>query len=300
MTDPSVKKSTIVRPRNRERAVRTAFSALERTAPAVGARWAERLWFTVPSSRAARPADGGTPFDLRWHGRDLRGWTWGSGPAVYLVHGWGGHSGQLAAFVRPLVASGFTVVAYDAPSHGASGPGRSGPRSTDIVEFAQSLDAVAAEYGPAQAVIGHSMGSLVAVLAMRHGWLGAKRLVMIAPMVDVRDAFPVFGARLGSGPRTMRRLAERVERRVGMSLDEFDIAAHASALEPTSLLAVHDRDDRETPYLTTEALVAGWPGAELLTTHGLGHRRLLRDPDVVRTVTRTVAADAARRLSLPA
>jgi pimeloyl-ACP methyl ester carboxylesterase len=296
MTELSARKSTIVRPRKRERAVRTAFAALEHAAPAVGARWAERLWFTVPSTGTARPPDGGTPFELHWRGRDLRGWTWGSGPPVYLVHGWGGYAGQLAGFVGPLAAAGFTVVAYDAPSHGASGPGRSGPGQSDIVEFAQSLDAVAAEYGPAQAVIGHSMGALVAVLAMRHGWLGARRLVMIAPMVDVRDALPVFAGRLALGPHTLRRLADRVERRVGMSLDEFDIATHASALEETALLAIHDHNDRETPYATTEALVTGWPEAEILTTHGLGHRPILRDPDVVHTVVHTVATDAARRL----
>jgi pimeloyl-ACP methyl ester carboxylesterase len=300
MADVRSEKSTIVRTRRRERAVRTAFAALERTAPTASARWAERLWFTVPSGRAARPPEGGRPFDVRWRGCDVRGWTWGSGPPVYLVHGWGGHSGQLAGFVRPLVAAGFTVVAHDAPGHGASGPGRSGPRSSDIIEFAKSLDAVAAEHGPAHAVVGHSMGAMAAVLAMRHGWLGAERLVMIAPMVDVRDALPVFGARLGLGPRTLRRLVDRVEHRVAMPIDEFDVAAHASALQPTALLAVHDRDDRETPYTATEALVARWPDAELLTTHGLGHRRLLRDPEVVRTVASVLAADAARRLRQPA
>jgi pimeloyl-ACP methyl ester carboxylesterase len=300
MPDVRSKKSTTVRTGCRERVVSTTCSALERTAPTVGARWAERLWFTVPSGRAARPPEGGVPFDVRWRGRELRGWTWGSGPTVYLVHGWGGHSGQLAGFVRPLVAAGFTVVAHDAASHGASGPGRAGRGSSDIIEFAKGLDAVAAEHGPAHAVVGHSMGAMATVLAMRHGWLGAGRLVMIAPMVDVRDAFPVFGARLGLGPRTLRRLADRVERRVAMPLDEFDIAAHVAALQPTSLLAVHDRDDRETPYAATQTLAARWPDAELLTTHGLGHRRILRDPEVVRTVTSVLTADANRRLRHPA
>jgi alpha-beta hydrolase superfamily lysophospholipase len=300
MTLSSNQKSTIVRPRKREYALRAAFASLERTAPDVGARIAERLWFTVPSGGAIRSPQGGRPFEVRTRGRELRGWIWGSGPTVYLVHGWGGHAGQLASFVRPLVTAGFTVVAHDAPSHGASGPGHAGRGSSDIIEFAQSLDAVAAEHGPAHAVIGHSMGAMAAVLAMQHGWLGAERLVMIAPMVDVRDAFPVFGARLGLGERTLRRLARRVERRVAMPLDSFDLAALAPRLQPTSLLAVHDRDDRETPYTTTEALVARWPDAELLTTHGLGHRRILRDPDVVRTVTSSLVADAARRLPQPA
>ena len=33
-----------------------------------------------------------------------------------------------------------------------------------------------------------------------------------------------------------------------------------------------------------KALAAAWPEGELLTTGGLGHHRLLRDPEVVRAV----------------
>jgi len=39
---------------------------------------------------------------------------------VLLVHGWGGRGAQLASFVEPLVARGFSVLTFDAPGHGAS------------------------------------------------------------------------------------------------------------------------------------------------------------------------------------
>jgi pimeloyl-ACP methyl ester carboxylesterase len=301
MTVTSADKSTTVRARlARARLVRPTFGMLERVAPAVGGRWAERLWFTVPSDGRTRSPEGGASFEVDLRGHVVRGWTWGHGPVVYLVHGWGGHAGQLAAFVRPLVNAGFTVVAHDAPSHGASDAGRQGPRSGDIIEFAQSLDSVAARFGPAHAVVGHSIGAMASSLALRHGWLGARRLVMVAPMVRVEDALAVFAARLGFGARVRRRLAGRVERRVGMALSEFDLVAmHIDEPRPR-LLAIHDADDRETPHPSTEALVSGWPDAELLTTQGLGHRRILRDPGVVRTVVDTLVADATHDLRRPA
>lgn len=302
MTTIITQKSTIVRTRERStvRALRASFATLERAAPALGARWAERLWFTVPSARRSRPLEGGEPFEVRSQGRTVRGRVWGRGPVVYLVHGWGGHSGQLAAFVPPLTAAGFTVVAHDAPSHGASDPGRRGPRASDIVELARSVDAVAARYGPAHAVVGHSMGAMAAVLAIRRGWLGAGRLVMVAPMVSVHDVVPVFAGRLGFGPRIRRRLVERIERRIGDPLAAFDIRAIADDADRPALLAVHDEADAETPYLSTEDLVARWSDAELVPTGGLGHRRILRDADVVRTVTDALVADAADRMPRPA
>ena len=96
---------------------------------------------------------------------------WGSGPVAYLVHGWGGNGSQLAAFVRPLLAEGFRVVLFDAPAHGDSEPGPAGPGRTHGVEFGKALDAVFAKFGPAEAVIAHSLGAISTYLTLRFGWL---------------------------------------------------------------------------------------------------------------------------------
>jgi hypothetical protein len=80
----AIQKSTIVR----------SFALLERVAPALGARWAERLWFRIPAPRGRhdRPVEPGRPFQVRVDGRMVAGEIWGdpSAEAVYLVHGWGG------------------------------------------------------------------------------------------------------------------------------------------------------------------------------------------------------------------
>ena len=47
-------------------------------------------------------------------------------------------------------------------------------------------------------------------------------------------------------------------------------------------LIVHDRDDHDVPYAHGEEIALAWPGAELLTTSGLGHRAVVRDPEVIR------------------
>ncbi|MDP9208640.1 MAG: alpha/beta hydrolase, partial [Actinomycetota bacterium] len=117
----AIQKSTIVR----------SFALLERVAPALGARWAERLWFRVPAPRGRRdrPVEPGRPFQVRVDGRTVAGEVWGdpSAETVYLVHGWGGWRQQLDAFVEPLAGAGLRVVSFDGPSHGASDPGPEGP-----------------------------------------------------------------------------------------------------------------------------------------------------------------------------
>jgi pimeloyl-ACP methyl ester carboxylesterase len=283
MTLAALQKSTIVRVRNL--GLRGYFRSADLLAPRLAGRTARDLWFTVPPMPAATPLPpGAEPFSVTLHGAQVRGHVFGDGPVVYLVHGWGGRGGQLAAFVEPLVAAGHRVVVFDAPSHGDSDAGVAGPRRTHGVELGQALDAVFARFGPAEAVVAHSLGAVSTYLALRFGWLGTRRLVLVAPMVDAESLFDQFQAALGFGRRTRRAFDRQVDDFVGIPVAEFDAIVQASHVDPVPTLVVHDRGDRQTPYADAERLVAALPDARLVTTESLGHRRILRDPAVVAAV----------------
>jgi pimeloyl-ACP methyl ester carboxylesterase len=284
----AIRKSTIVR----------SFALLERVAPAVGARWAEALWFRIPSPRGRRDrlAEPGRPFQVRVHGRTVVGEVWGDHTAetVYLVHGWGGWGAQLDSFVGPLTGAGLRVVAFDAPSHGASDPGPSGPGRSTILELADALAAVVADKGPAHAVVAHSLGAMAAAHALDHG-LEAGRLAFVAPMAAPLPYTRTFAGRLGFGERTRERLVPRLERRVGAPLSAFDLPAMAGRVATPPLLLVHDRQDTETAWSDSAAIARSWPRARLVSTSGLGHYRILRDPAVVAEVAGFVTEAVAAR-----
>jgi pimeloyl-ACP methyl ester carboxylesterase len=280
--------------------VRLAYRVLDRVAPAVGARWAERVWMTLPATPAPiRPAaDPGTPFTVPLGAGAVAGRFWDpvggdAGAPVYLVHGWAGYGEQLAAFVPGLVAAGHRVVTFDMPSHGRSTAGRYGPRSSSIPEFAAALRAVVAAYGTPYAVIAHSMGANATAIAIRAG-LSVDRLVLLAPMAEPGYVGEQLATVLGFGERTHRRLITRIERRVGRPMSDFELPAfgRTGAMPPT--LLIHDRDDRSAPFTQSTAIADAWPGARLHGTAGLGHNRLLRDPDVV---ARTIAFITGTRLA---
>jgi len=272
----AIPKSTIVR----------SLGILERVAPAVGAIWAERLWFTVPRAGGHRDrmAPPGRPFRVQVHGRTVAGEVWEEGPGerpvVYLVHGWGGWGGQLDAFVAPLAEGGHRVVAFDALGHGGSDSGPSGARRSNILELADSLTAVVAAHGPAAAVVAHSLGATATAHAMRGG-LAVGRAVFVSPMADPLPYTRTFAARLGFGERIRSRMVARIERRVGMPLSAFGVPDLARTVATPPLLLVHDRQDAETGWADSDAIARAWPGARLVTTTGLGHRRILRDPAVI-------------------
>lgn len=271
-----------------EARVRRTFALLERFAPAVGARWATELWCTPPAVEMSLKMPPGVPpsrpVDAAWDGHSIAGEMWGDGPPVYLVHGWGGCRAHLGVFVKPLVEAGYRVIAFDLPSHNDSGPGKLAAGRTTIVECAAAVRAVVGEYGAAHAIIAHSLGAKAAALAIAQG-TPARRLVFLAPMGDFSLYLDLFADRHGFGPRIRTRMHRRLDRRLGMPLLATDISAVAARSDNPPLLLVHDPDDPDSPYETSQRIVGLWPQASLVTTHGLGrlaHYRVLRHRPALR------------------
>jgi hypothetical protein len=118
-------------------------------------------------------------------------------------------------------------------------------------------------------------------------------MAFVAPMADPVPYTRVFAGRLGFGERTRSRLVARIERRVGTSMAAFAVPAMAGRVATTPLLLVHDRHDTETAWADSAAIARSWTGARLVSTSGLGHRRILRDPAVVAEVTGFVLEPSA-------
>lgn len=212
-------------------------------------------------------------------------WQWGQGPVVLLVHGWEGRGAQLGAFVDPLLEAGYQVVAFDARAHGVS-PGS----QATLLDFAQDIEAVAAQVGPLHGVIAHSFGCAGATLALSRG-LVVRAAVFIAPPVRLADGAQAFGDALGLTPEVRATMQAIIERRVGITWDEVD-GARLARERDTPLLVLHDREDREVPWAAGAELAHAWPRATLLSTSGLGHRRILRDPGVVSAAVQVIDAMA--------
>ena len=273
-----------------ERLARAALAVAAALSPALAARWAEALFFTPPRPRKSRSLlpPGAEALTLQSRFGRVAVWSWGSGPAVYLVHGWGGRAEQLGAFVAPLVARGLRAIAIDGPGHGAS----TGRRSSGV-EIGRALADVAAQLGSPRGVIAHSLGAAAVTFAVREG-LRVERLVFIGAPADPLTWVERFGRRLGLSRAVMAEMRRQSEARIQARWEDLPLVAlRGLAQPPPPLLVVHDRDDREVPWADGAAIAAAWPGARLLETSGLGHRRVLRDPAVVASVASFVAGAEA-------
>ena len=279
--------------------VRRVFWWLERLAPWLGSRWAVELWCTPPILESAlRMPPGvspGKPTEAYWDGHRVAGEEWGEGPPIYLVHGWGGQRPHLAVFVKPLVAAGYRVIAFDLPSHNESDPGELAPGRTTATECADAIAAMIEAHGPAYAVVAHSLGSNATALAAAQG-APVGRLVFFAPMGDFPLYLDWFAARHGFGRRIRAGLHRRLEKRIDMPLHETNMTRVGRRANYPPLLLIHDPDDPDSPYAATERLAASWPGARLVTTKGLGrlaHYRILRHRPAINAGVEFIGPPAA-------
>jgi pimeloyl-ACP methyl ester carboxylesterase len=196
------------------------------------------------------------------------------GPLLLLVHGWEGRGTQLGAFVESFVNAGFRVIALDLPAHGDSIGSR-----TDLIECTEALRKVARDLGPLAGIVAHSFGGAVTTLAIERG-LDVKSVVLISAPSSVDDVVARFGRMLGLGARAMQEFRRGLEKRTGVKLADVEIYERAANLRVPALI-VHDHRDRDVPFSDGERLAARWPNATLMATNGLGHRRVLRDADVI-------------------
>ena len=283
---PSPKKSTSVR----LNVVRGLFRGLTPIAPVVAAELAVALFRRPPghkSSESERTAlAAGMREELSLAGRRLAVWRWGKGPAILLVHGWGSRGARLASFIPPLTEAGYSVVAFDAPGHGASAG-----KLSSLPQFIVAIEAVARRFGPIEAVVAHSMGGAATTLAMGRG-LSIGRAVFLAPVADPAGYSERFAEVVGLAPAMRDRMKAKIEKRFGSRWEEFDVIAAARRMT-APLLVFHDPEDRDVAWKDGAAITAAWPGAELVSTEGLGHRRIVQDPGVVARAVAFLVAPAA-------
>lgn len=212
--------------------------------------------------------------EMRHLEQKLVAWRWGVGPAVLLLHGWESRAAHMSGFVPPLLFAGYSVMALDAPAHGDSAGD-----ILDVVAYGQAVAAVAAHLGPFKAVIAHSLGSAAALYAYAHG-LQVEASVHICGPSSLTRALRRGGAALGLDQAEMARLELAMADHLGTPLNVMDAESlRAGMIHP--VLLVHDPEDREVPVEESRQLATSWSGSTLALMPGIGHRRALKNPQVI-------------------
>lgn len=252
--------------------------------------------------RSAFAYTGGRPFDP-------------ARPVVVFVHGAQHDHSVWILQSRYLAHHGYAVLALDLPGHGQS----AGPPLASVEDCARWLLALLAQLGVQGAtVVGHSMGSLIALEAASRGGSAIGRIVLVAtayPMqvspalleatrtdegraIDLiniwshSQAFGGFAHKPGNpGPGfdivwQNKRLMER--QKPGVLANDFAACnayargAEAAAAVKVPALFILAEKDAMTAARSGRELAASIAGAQVVVVPAAGHAVMAEAPDAVR------------------
>jgi pimeloyl-ACP methyl ester carboxylesterase len=267
---------------------RIALAAAQKLWPALAVRAAVRLFATpLPPKWLQRR----TAWDARWkveHWRfenaDLTVYAEAAAPhapVALLVHGWGGHAGQMLPLAESLAEHGLRPVLIEMPAHG-----RSAGSTSNLPQFARAIDYAVArlqQEGHTIALLaGHSLGANAVAHAASRG-LAVGKLVLLAPPASPRAYTRYFAHVFGLTETTRAAMQGLIEAREGILMQQFEPRWVAPRIRVPTLV-VHDRGDAINAFADGQAFANAIQGAQLVATEGLGHRRLLKDPSVLARV----------------
>jgi len=265
--------------------IRRGFSLFAPVAPRLCGRIAYQLWITPPRFPAPqRERDSlaqGEQTMLDFDGQQIATCTWGSGddkPGILLIHGWSGRGTQLASFVKPLLELGYRVTAFDAPAHG-----NSSGRQTNLYQVVDTILELDRRLGHYSAVITHSFGGPCLAVAMKHG-LNTDCVVNISPPSTVIGLVDKFSATLRLPEKVHKELVKTIEQKFGQQVWEHASMANNIRDLDVPALVVHDVDDIDVPWHEGQAIAEAWSKMRFIKTTGLGHRRILKDDQTIRSV----------------
>ncbi len=266
------------------------FRILEKTSPKTAARKALNLWLTPPQYRP------GTEEKLCLQNAEARRvlfkesvyqnsletyytlYTWGKGPAVLLVHDWGGSAAQVAPMAQAISDAGFQAIAFDALAHGDS-PGQ----RTDITELIEVILDICNRYNDLHAMCGFSLGALAAVMALQRS-ARAEKLVVAASAASVDYYLKRFTHTIEVSRQTMGRISTLINTRLKRNIKDFSIINILPTLNISGLI-LHDKHDDIVSHLEAVALSKLWPMSKLHLTEGLGHQGLLNSRECMGHIT---------------
>lgn len=196
---------------------------------------------------------------------------------ILLVHGWSGRGTQLFKIADELLQNGYSTISFDAPAHG-----KSEGKMTIMSEFIASILELEKQYGPFEIAIGHSLGGMSVLNAIKDD-LQVKKAIVIGSGDVVQDILDEFIFKLGLKQKFSERLRFLFEDKYQVKMDDFS-AYRASQKIQIPVLVIHDKDDPEVPVSAGIHIHKNLQNGSLFLTEGLGHRKILGNQNVIKKI----------------
>jgi esterase/lipase len=205
-------------------------------------------------------------------------YSYGTGSKkVLLVHGWSGRGTQLFKIADLLIEKGYQVLSFDAPAHG-----KSEGKSSMMPEFIACILTLEKEFGPFEYAIGHSLGGMAIMNALKKGFQ-TKKIVTIGSGDKISDIVKDFIVQLQLKPSLASKLTASFENKLNEKMADYD-SFYVIQDSNVPHLIIHDKEDTEVGVYCAENIYKYSKNSTLFLTEGFGHRKILGSEEVMKQI----------------
>jgi predicted alpha/beta hydrolase family esterase len=196
----------------------------------------------------------------------------GTKPTILLLHGWESNAARWQSLISLLKKKNYSIVALDAPAHGASGNAYFNP-----LLYANMVHEVIKKHQPT-AIVGHSVGGYAAAFYLHNfEHPSVSKAVLMAAVSDNSVVFDYFLSFIKVNQRVRDAFYHYVETKLGGSPRDLTATNFSKQFSEKALI-IHDKGDELIPFSDGEKIHAAWKNSVFIPTEGFGHR--LRDKQV--------------------
>ncbi|MCF8714557.1 alpha/beta hydrolase [Joostella atrarenae] len=197
-----------------------------------------------------------------------------SSKKILLVHGWSGRGTQLSKIADRLLEEGYSTISFDGPAHGLSGG-----KTTNMLEFIDAVMEIDKNFGPFEAAVGHSFGSMTLLNTVKNG-LQLNAMVLIGSGDKIDDIIYDFTSKLGLKEKIGDIIKTDLDKLAMEDVNNYSASIVAEKVDIPVLL-MHDKNDLDSPLSSSENIHQILKNSQLYVSEGLGHRKILGDQKVI-------------------
>ncbi|WP_107039149.1 alpha/beta hydrolase [Brumimicrobium mesophilum] len=208
---------------------------------------------------------------------DIQLYTWKGGKkTVFLIHGWEGQAGNFSDIIVALLEDGYTVYAFDGPSHGYSSKGK-----TSLTDFANLVGVLIRKF-KTKHLISHSFGGVATTYALHDNLdLEIDKYVLITTPDKFEERIDEVAEMVGINNKVKSKLISKLKKESNMNVRSLNVSDFVKEVNVKSAIIFHDKNDKVIPIERSRNVQRNWNVCEFREIEGTGHFRILRTKEVI-------------------
>jgi len=219
-------------------------------------------------------------YDEFFAGRELsfNAFRWGNGKIkILLTHGWGSKAADFNELITALWKfEDLEIIAFDAPGNGSSEGALS-----NLLLFKLAVEAIIREYGHPDILIGHSLGAMANVFAVRDMEVMPSLLISIAPLVRLKENFQASLDALNISSASQKAFFESFQEKFNVSASSFTLGNLYDFDNQVNHWLAFDSSDEISPYPYLEDFLSHHPSVQGIDYKDVGHSKTIKSSEII-------------------